>query len=139
VVKVAGDPSLWQHNGLRCLKANHVIGRVKPISNWLCRAVEVTTSVSIRWIRLITCIRIIVFWVLVSSLLVITCLANVCIFGYKIVCNYMINHFSTLACPFCLFVCSKCDFLLLWWSSIYKMSIINNYKYFILKKKENLK
>jgi len=27
--------------------------------------------------------------------------------------------FSTLAYPFCLFVCSMCGFLLLWWSSIY--------------------
>jgi len=33
VVRVAGDPSLWQDNGLRRLKANLVHGRVKPIGN----------------------------------------------------------------------------------------------------------
>jgi len=33
VVRVAGDPSLWQDNGLRRLKANLVCGRVKPIGN----------------------------------------------------------------------------------------------------------
>jgi len=33
VVRVAGDPSLWQDNVLRCLKANLVRGRVKPIGN----------------------------------------------------------------------------------------------------------
>ena len=33
VVRVAGDPSLWQDNGLRWLKANLVCGRVKPIGN----------------------------------------------------------------------------------------------------------
>jgi len=33
VVRVAGDPSLWQDNGLRCFKANLVGGRVKPIGN----------------------------------------------------------------------------------------------------------
>jgi len=30
---VAGDLSLWQDNGLRCLKVNLVRGRVKPIGN----------------------------------------------------------------------------------------------------------
>jgi len=44
--------------GLRYLKANLVSGRVKLIGNWLCRAVEATTSASIRWIRLIICIQI---------------------------------------------------------------------------------
>jgi len=33
VVRVAGCPSLWQDNGLRCLKANLVRGKVKPTSN----------------------------------------------------------------------------------------------------------
>jgi len=33
VVRVAGDPSLWQDNDLRCLKANLVRGRVKPMGN----------------------------------------------------------------------------------------------------------
>jgi len=33
VVRVAGGPSLWQNNDLRCLKANLVRGRVKPIDN----------------------------------------------------------------------------------------------------------
>jgi len=33
VVRVAGDPSLWQDNGLRCLKANLVHGMVKLIGN----------------------------------------------------------------------------------------------------------
>jgi len=33
VVKVAGDPSLWQDNDLRRLKVNLVCGRVKPIGN----------------------------------------------------------------------------------------------------------
>jgi len=32
-VRVAEGPSLWQDNGLRCLKANLVLGRVKPIGN----------------------------------------------------------------------------------------------------------
>jgi len=96
-----------------------VSDRVKPIGNWLCRAVEATTSASIRWIRLIICIWIFVSWVLVSWVLVIACLVDVCIFGYKIVCNCMINHFSTLAYVFWLFVCSVCGFLFLWWSSIY--------------------
>jgi len=41
-VRIAGDPSLWQDNGLRCLKANLMSGRVKPIDNWLYRAVEAT-------------------------------------------------------------------------------------------------
>jgi len=49
-VRVAG--------GLKSLKANLVSGRVKPISNWLCRAVEANTSASIRWIWLIICIQI---------------------------------------------------------------------------------
>ena len=33
MVRVAGDPSLWQDNGLRCLKANLVCGRVKPVTS----------------------------------------------------------------------------------------------------------
>jgi len=33
VVRVAGDLSLWQDNGLRCLKANLMRGRVKRIDN----------------------------------------------------------------------------------------------------------
>jgi len=33
VVRVVGGLSLWQDNGLRCLKANIVRGRVKPIGN----------------------------------------------------------------------------------------------------------
>ncbi|QCD99517.1 hypothetical protein DEO72_LG7g799 [Vigna unguiculata] len=33
VVRVVGGPSVWQDNGLRCLKANLVRGRVKPIGN----------------------------------------------------------------------------------------------------------
>ena len=94
-------------------------GRVKPIGNWLWRGVETTTSASIPWIRLIICIRIIMSCVLVSCLRVITCLVDVCIFGYKIVCNCMIKRFSTLAYPLCLFVCSVCGFLFLRWSSIY--------------------
>ena len=44
MVRVAGGPSLWQDNGLRCLKANLVSGRVKPVGNWLCRVVEATIS-----------------------------------------------------------------------------------------------
>jgi len=32
-VRVAGGASLWHENGLRCLKANLVRGRVKPIGN----------------------------------------------------------------------------------------------------------
>jgi len=92
VVRVVGGLSLWQDNGLRCLKANLVSGRVKPIGNWLCRAIEATTSASIQWIQLIICIQIIVSWVLVSCLRVLTCLVDVCIFGYKIVCNGMMNH-----------------------------------------------
>jgi len=55
-VKVAKGPSLWQDNDLRCLKTNLVSGSVKPIGNWLCRAVEATTSASIQWIRQIICI-----------------------------------------------------------------------------------
>ena len=95
-------------------------GGVKPIGNWLCRAVEVITSENIYWIRLIICIRIIVSWFLVSSLQVITCLVDLCIFDYKIICNGMINHFfSTLAYPFFLFVYCVCGFLLLRWLSIY--------------------
>jgi len=81
-----------------------VNGRVKPIANWLCKVVEATTSASIRWIRLIICIRIIVSWVLVSLLLVITCWIDVCIFAFKIVCNGMIKCSSTLAYHFC-FAC----------------------------------
>ena len=50
VVRLAG--------GLRYLKANLVSGRVKPIGNWFYRAVDSTTSASIRWIRLIICLRI---------------------------------------------------------------------------------
>jgi len=73
MVRVVGGPSLWQDNGLRCLKVNLMSGRVKPIGNWLCRAVEATKSASIQWIRMIICIRIIVSWVLVSCLLVIGC------------------------------------------------------------------
>jgi len=48
VVRVARGPSLWQDNGLRCLKANLVSGSVKPIGTWLCRAVDATTSASIQ-------------------------------------------------------------------------------------------
>jgi len=48
VVRVVGGPSLWQDNGLRCLKANLVSGREKLIGNWLCRVVEATTSASIQ-------------------------------------------------------------------------------------------
>jgi len=33
VVRVAGGPSLWRDNDLRCLKANLVRGRVKLIGN----------------------------------------------------------------------------------------------------------
>jgi len=33
VVRVAGDPSLWQDNDLRRLKTNLVRGRVKLIDN----------------------------------------------------------------------------------------------------------
>jgi len=58
-------------------------------------------------------------WVLVYCLWVITWLVGVCIFDYEIVCNCMIKRFSTLAYPFCLFVCSMCGFLFLRWSSIY--------------------
>jgi len=119
VVRVARGHSLWQDNDLRCLKANLVSDRVKPIGNWLCIVVEATISASIWWIRLIICIWIIVPWVVVSCLWVFTCLVDVCIFGYIIVCNGTINHFSILAYPFCLFVCSVCRFLLLRWSSIY--------------------
>jgi len=32
-VRVVGYPSLWQDNGLKCLKSNLVRGRVKPIDN----------------------------------------------------------------------------------------------------------
>jgi len=46
-VRVVGGPSLWQDNGFKCLKANLVSGRVKPIGNWLCRVVEATTSANI--------------------------------------------------------------------------------------------
>jgi len=47
-MRVARGPSLWQDNGLRYLKANLVRGRVKPIGNWLYRAVETITSASIQ-------------------------------------------------------------------------------------------
>ena len=119
MVRVVGGPSFWQDNGLRCLKANLVSGKVKPIGNWLCRAVEATTSANIRRIRLIICTRIILSWVVVSCLWVFTCLVDVCIFGYKIVWNGMRNHFFYSNLPFCSFVCSMCGFLLLRWSSIY--------------------
>jgi len=33
VVRVVGDPNFWQDNGLKCLKANIVRGRVKLIGN----------------------------------------------------------------------------------------------------------
>jgi len=33
MVRIAGGPSLWQDNDLRCLRANLVRGRVKPIGN----------------------------------------------------------------------------------------------------------
>ena len=33
MVRVVGGPCLWQDNGLRCLKAILVRGRVKPIGN----------------------------------------------------------------------------------------------------------
>ena len=104
MVRVAEGPVLWQDNGLRCLKTNLVSGRVKPISNWLCNAVEATTSASIQWIPLIICIWIIVSWVLVFCLLIITCSIDVCMFGYKIVCNCMIKCFFYSSLPF-LFVC----------------------------------
>jgi len=29
--RVVGGPGLWQDNGLRCLKANLMCGRVKPV------------------------------------------------------------------------------------------------------------
>jgi len=58
-----------------------------------------------------------VSWVLVYCLWVITWLVDVCNFDYEIVCNCMIKHFSTIAYPFCLFVCFMCGFLFLWWSS----------------------
>jgi len=32
-MRVTEGPSLWQDNDLRCLKANLVCGRVKPIGN----------------------------------------------------------------------------------------------------------
>jgi len=122
VVWVAGGLSLWQDNGLRCLKANLVSGRVKPIGNWLCRSVEATTSSSIWWIRLIICIWIIVSWVVVSCLRVFTCLIDVSIFGYKIIWNSMINCFLLQLTLFACFllVCMFCVwFSLLRWSSIY--------------------
>jgi len=97
-----------------------VSGRVKPIGNWLYRAKEAITNASIQWIRLIICIWIIVSWVVVSCLRVFTCLVDVCISGYTIVCNGMINYFSTIAYSFraCLYVLCVV-FLLLRWSSIY--------------------
>ena len=33
MVRVAGGSSLWHDNDLRCLKANLMRGRVKPIGN----------------------------------------------------------------------------------------------------------
>ena len=106
--------------GLRSLKANLVSGRVKPIGNWLYRAVEATTSASIRWIRLIICIRKkSVSWVLMYCLRVITCLVDVCIFSYMKCMKWHDKSFSTLDYHFCLFVCSVHGFLFLWWSSIY--------------------
>jgi len=32
-VRVVGDPSFWQDNGLRCLKVNLVRDKVKAIDN----------------------------------------------------------------------------------------------------------
>jgi len=45
-VRVAEGLSLWQDNGLRCLKTNLVRGRVKPIGNGF-TTVEAITSASI--------------------------------------------------------------------------------------------
>ena len=44
--------------GLRSFTANLLSGTMKPISNSLYRAVEATTSASVRWIPLIICIQI---------------------------------------------------------------------------------
>jgi len=50
VVRMAGALSLWEDNGLRCLKVNLMRGRVKPIGNGsaVCRVVEATTNASVQ-------------------------------------------------------------------------------------------
>ena len=94
-------------------------GRVKPVANWLCRAIEATSSANIRWIRLIIRIQISHVWVLVYCLRVITWLVNVGILVYEIVCNCMIKCSSTLAYIFCLLYVMCVWFSLLRWSLIY--------------------